>query len=108
MGATRFQFATGFSFVLLGCILALPLTARSADLAHIDRKIAKEPQYQNKPKYALAVLGPEAQFKVWLVSDGDVLYVDKNGNGDLTEAAERFVRKEGGQELQFKVGDIKV
>src|SRR5262249_47552296 len=35
-------------------------------------------------------------------------YVDTNGNGDLTEAGERFVRKEGGQELQFKVGDIKV
>src|SRR5262245_72361 len=102
MSATRFQFATGFSFVLLGCILALPLTAWSADLAHIDRKIAKEPQYQNKPKYALAVLGPEARFKVWLVSDGNVLYVDKNGNGDLTETGERFVSAKEGQQFQFK------
>src|SRR5262245_49144477 len=92
---------------LLGMCL-WPLAARPADLAHIDRQIAKEPQYQHKPKYALAVLGLQAQFKVWLVTDGNVLYVDKNGNGDLTEAAERFVRKEGGQELQFKVGDIKV
>ncbi len=91
---------------LLGMCL-WPLTARPADLAHIDRKIAKEPQYQNKPQYALAVLGAEARFKVWLVSDGKVLYVDKNGNGDLTEAEERFVStKEEGQ--QFKIGDIKV
>src|SRR5262245_66512570 len=93
---------------LLGLCL-WPLAARPADLAHIDRKIAKEPQYHNKPQYALAVFGPEAQFKVWLVSDGHVLYVDKNGNGDLTEAAERFVSpKEGGQPFLFKVGDIKV
>src|SRR5262249_11862484 len=92
---------------LLGMCL-WPLAVRPADLAHIDRKIAKEPHYQHQPKYALAVLGPEARFKVWLVSDGDVLYVDKNGNGDLTGNGERFVRKEGGQEFQFKVGDIKV
>src|SRR5262245_43456246 len=92
---------------LLGMCL-WPLAARTADLAHIDRKIAKEPHYQGKPKYALAVFGPEAQSKVWLVSDGNLLYVDKNGNGDLTEAAERFVSpKEGDQPFQFKVGDIK-
>lgn len=93
---------------LLGMCLGSP-TARPADLAHIDRKITKEPQYQNKSKYALAVLGPEAQFKVWFVIDGNVLYVDKNGNGDLTEEAERFVNpKERGEPFQFKVGDIKV
>src|SRR5262249_13735404 len=86
---------------LLGMCL-WPLAARPADLARIDRKIAKEPQYQHKPKYALAVFGPEAQFKVWLVSDGNVLYVDKNGNGDLTEVGERLVSPmEGGQPFQF-------
>jgi hypothetical protein len=31
------------------------------------------------------VFGPEAKTRLWLVLDGDVLYVDKNGNGDLTE-----------------------
>jgi hypothetical protein len=93
---------------LLGMCL-WPLAARSADLAQIDRQIAKEPQYQHKPKYALAVLGLEARLKVWLVSDGDVLYVDKNGNGDLTEAEERFASpKDVGQLFEFKVGDIKV
>src|SRR5262249_5654963 len=93
---------------LLGMCL-WPLAVRSADLAHIDRQIAKEPQYQHKPKYALAVFGPEAQFKVWFVSDGDVLYLDKKGNGDLAETGERLVSpKEGDQALQFKIGDIKV
>src|SRR5262249_1126749 len=91
---------------LLGMCL-WPLAARSADLAHIDRKIAKEPHYQNKPKYALAVFGPQEQLRVWLVSDGNVLYVDKNGNGDLTEAAERFASPKEGNH-QFKIGDIKV
>src|SRR5215469_9732307 len=61
-----------------------PLAGQSADLEHIDRKIAKEPHYHNKPKYALAVFGTEAQFKVWLVLDGEALYADTNGNGDLT------------------------
>jgi hypothetical protein len=35
------------------------------------------------------VFGPEAKTRVWLVLDGDVLYVDRNGNGDLTEDGER-------------------
>ena len=31
---------------------------------------------------------PEAQTRVWIVQDGDTLYVDRNGNGDLTEPGE--------------------
>jgi hypothetical protein len=34
------------------------------------------------------VFGPEARERVWLVRAGDRLYVDKNGNGDLTEPGE--------------------
>jgi hypothetical protein len=77
------------------------------NLAHIDRTIGKEPQYQSSPKYALAVFGPEAAFKVWLVLDGEVLYADKNGDGDLTDASERFCREkdEHGRPV-FNVGDI--
>src|SRR5262249_35395301 len=62
---------------------------RAADLAMVDRSIRKEPAYQTKaPKYCLLVFGPEAKTRVWLVLDGNTLYVDKNGNGDLTEAGE--------------------
>jgi hypothetical protein len=73
---------------LLRLLLVLSLCsapAMAADLSKIDRTIAKEPKYQSKPKYCLLVFGPEAKARVWLVLDGDVLYVDRNGNGDLTE-----------------------
>src|SRR6516164_6560345 len=66
------------------------VTTWRADLTKIDRTIAKEPAYKSKPKYGLLVFGPEAKSRVWLVLDGDVLYVDKNGNGDLTEKDERI------------------
>ena len=58
-------------------------------LTKIDRTIKKEPRYVNKPKYLLVAFGPEAKFKVWVVVDGDVVYIDRNGNGDLTEEGER-------------------
>jgi hypothetical protein len=67
--------------VLLLC--AAPVMA--ADLSKIDRTLAKEPKYQSNPQYCLLVFGPEAKTRVWLVLDRDVLYVDRNGNGDLTE-----------------------
>src|SRR5262245_34194322 len=85
--------------------------ALSGDLSKIDRTIAKEPAYKSEPKYCLLVFGPEAKTRVWLVLDGDTLYVDRNGNGDLTEKGERFVlaldeydRKRG--KRVWKVGDI--
>src|SRR5215470_8211301 len=70
--------------------------ASAADLTKIDRTIAKEPAYQStSPKYCLLVFGPEAKTRVWLVLDGGVLYVDRNGNGDLTEEGERIVGQDG-------------
>ena len=65
-------------------------TAGAADLTKVDRTIKKEPAYQAKPKYCLLAFGPEAKHRVWLVIDGDTLYVDRNGNGDLTEPGERI------------------
>jgi len=65
------------------------VSACGADITKIDRTIHKEPAYQGKPKYCLLVFGPEAKTRVWLVLDGDVLYVDRNGNGDLTERNEK-------------------
>jgi len=65
----------------------------AADLSKIDRTIGKEPAYQSKPKYCLVVFGPEAKTRVWMVLDGDVLYVDRNANGDLTETGKRVAGK---------------
>jgi hypothetical protein len=63
--------------------------AGAADLSKIDRTIAREPAYRFQPQYCLLVFGSQARFRVWLVQDGDVLYVDRNGNGDLTEKGKR-------------------
>ena len=59
------------------------------DLTRINRAIRKEPAYKSKPRYALLVIGPRAEHRAWFVIDGDdVVYVDRNGNGDLTELSE--------------------
>jgi hypothetical protein len=67
----------------------LAVTAWGAELVKIDRTIAREPVYQKQPKYCLLVFGPQAKTRVWLVVDGDVLYVDRNGNGDLTAKGQK-------------------
>src|SRR2546426_1127615 len=70
------------------CIVVLPVVSYAegrVDLAKIPRAITKEPAYQAKPGYCLAVFGPEARTRVWVVLDGNVLYVDRNANGDLTD-----------------------
>ncbi len=78
-------------FVLIPTLLILcPTPTLGIDLTKIERTIRKEPTYQSKsPKYCLLVFGPEAKTRVWLVLNGDVLYADRNGNGDLTEEGER-------------------
>ncbi len=48
----------------LCCLLLGALPIRAADLTKIERRIAKEPAYQEKPKYCLVAFGPEAQFRV--------------------------------------------
>jgi hypothetical protein len=92
---------------LLTLFVVGALSTRAADLSALPREIAREPKYQGQARYALAVFGPEADFRVWLVKDGDVLYADKNGNGDLTEPGEKITPTELQYEgLVFKVGDI--
>ena len=65
--------------------LALAGTAPAADFGNFARTLHKEPVYHSKsPRYALLTFGPEAKDRVWLVHDGDLLYVDRNGSADLT------------------------
>src|SRR5438270_2568851 len=59
--------------------------AAAVDFATIDRRIVKEPAYRSPPLYGLALIGPGATTRVWMALDGERLYVDKNGNGDLTD-----------------------
>lgn len=77
-------------FLLFTTLIMWAATAQAAGLTKIERRLIKEPVYQAKPKYCLLVFGPEAKTKVWLVIDGDTLYVDRNGNGDITEKDERI------------------
>jgi len=87
--------------------------ASAADLTKVPRSIAKEPAYATKtPRYLLLAFGPDAADRVWLVLDGDTLYVDRNGNGDLTEPGEAVeTKKRDGSDPEtdgraFEVGDI--
>src|SRR6267142_6175544 len=73
---------------LLAMLLGASLAAAddpAPDLAKIERRIGKEPVYQTKPGYLLLVFGPEAKHRVWLVRDGDTLYVDRHATGDLSQ-----------------------
>jgi hypothetical protein len=94
------------SFLAAALMTALATeAAASSGLPTFDRKLVKEPKYSQAPKYFLLVFGPEAKTSIWCVLDGNkILYVDRNGNGDLTEGDERLVLNE--EEKQFLVGDI--
>jgi len=100
---------------LLPLLLACSsLAAAPLDLADIDRTIQQEPAYQEEPGYCLLVFGPCADTRVWLIQDGETLYVDCNANGDLTESAESFrpinhrdLNGAGGyRDWKYEVGDL--
>jgi hypothetical protein len=78
------------ALVPLALLVVAPTLGHAVDLSKIDRTIAKEPAYRTATqRYCLLIFGPEAKTRVWLVMDGDDLYVDRNGNGDLTEPGEK-------------------
>ena len=95
--------------LLLGALLLWPALVNAADLGKVDRAIKKEPVYKGKPKYCLLAFGPEAKAKVWLVLDGDTLFVDRNGNGDLTEPGKAVLsQKAESGAASFEVGALRV
>jgi hypothetical protein len=83
------------------------LTAGSAvEPNKIDRAILKEPVYHSQmTKYCLLVFGRAIKTRVWVVRDGDDLYVDTNGNGNLTEPAKKYCA--GGENFRpFEITDM--
>jgi hypothetical protein len=96
--------------LLAAVLLLLAPSVRAADLAKVERTIAKEPAYQTKaPKYCLLVFGLDAKTRVWLVQDGDTLFVDRNGDGDITGDGKRFkVKQQSDSFRSFEVGDLTV
>jgi len=104
---TRAALVVAVAWLSVGTALAEP--------PKIDRAIGKEPAYQTKaPKYGLLLFGPEGKDRVWLVEDADTLYVDRNGDGDLTEPANKVTaEKRPGRDpaedgYSFDVGDVTV
>ncbi len=72
-------------FFWLAC---LP-SAHADQPAPVDRSVAQEPTYHSQsPGYALLLLGAEPKSRVWVVLDGNRLFIDRNGNGNLTERGE--------------------
>jgi len=97
----------------LAALLA-PAGASAADPPRAEPAPKKEPAYRTKsPRYGLLAFGPEGKDRVWLVQDGDTLYVDRNGNGDLTEPGETVTaaKPKNGRapdegEFSFEIGDL--
>jgi hypothetical protein len=75
---------------LIFALVLFSAPATAADLSKIDRTIKKEPTYKTKPKYCLLLFGPEAKTRAWLVLDGDVLFIDRWADGDLTHPEDRL------------------
>src|SRR5262245_13416856 len=105
------------ALLLLGCMASVgPALGKEPpqDLSGIERKIAKEPEYKSgAPKYCLVVLGEKMTKRVWIVIDEDVLYADLNGDGDLTEVAEKIAKMEYGEytppdgSIDFQIKEIR-
>jgi RNA polymerase sigma factor (sigma-70 family) len=76
----------------------------------IENTLKKEPAYKTKPRYCLLAFGADGKDRVWLVDDGDTLYVDRNGNGDLTEPGKKVVGEyhEVGGYYQFLLGELRI
>lgn len=95
-------------------VLAIALTAvaaaaegRAIDYRKIDRPIGREPEYESdEPLFGLMLFGREAPLRVWIVLDGDTVYLDRNGDGDLTADDERFATLKDckGVEIQLPGG----
>ncbi|MCC7084509.1 MAG: hypothetical protein IT427_05840 [Pirellulales bacterium] len=100
--------AAGMALGFLFFFLTVNKDLAAIELAKIDRAIGKLPQFQSPhPEYCLLVFGPEAAKHVWMIHDGDTLYVDRNGNGNLTEPGEAVkVTNNFPASDEFKIGSI--
>ena len=103
-----------FRIQCLLLLVAFTNTAFAADPVKVDRSIGEEPKYNGMPKYCLLTFGSDVKDRVWIVQDGETLYVDKNGNGDLTDPGEKVEREkprkgyENAKNMRFEVGDLTV
>jgi hypothetical protein len=92
-----------------------PLAPAPPDLARVERRIAREPAYRSgQPLYGLYLFGPQARTRVWAVLDRsrpraagyDVLYIDRDADGDLTGPGKRIEGKADGDGMTFVIGSF--
>src|SRR5262249_28266451 len=109
------------AFSLAVCLAMLTVSSGAArasdppDFSKIKRRLTREPEYASKqPLYALYVFGPQATTHVWAVLDKskpdaphyNVLFFDRNADGDLTAADERIEGSGDGDEVAFDIGSF--
>ncbi|MFO0865395.1 MAG: hypothetical protein U0744_12220 [Gemmataceae bacterium] len=90
---------------LLLALLCFALPAIAGDLTKVNRTVAKMPKLTSKePKYFIVVVGQDpAKGKTMLgIIDDDKLYLDINGNRDLTDADET-ITSNGFWNAKFKL-----
>jgi hypothetical protein len=95
--------------------------AKPIDFKKVDRTIRKLPELKSaKPLYGLFLFGVDGETRVWAVLDAsakdkegyDVLYLDRNADGDLTGEAEKFAGQvllghaESEPPVTFTIGDF--
>ncbi len=93
------------ALALFGAAPALGQEWKDIDCSKLERKIENEPEYKTKdPGYALFVLDAEGKFLVWVVRDGDDLYV-----ANKKTACEK-VKDESSSEVTrtWKIGNMPV
>jgi hypothetical protein len=91
--------------------VSLAVQLQAIELKGIPRNIVKQPKFETKqPRYCLLAFGQEAKTLVWLIQDGGTLYVDRNANGDLTDADEMVAATSSSNADEriyyFSAGDI--
>lgn len=95
---------------LAAALVSSSLAAGNDELSQIPRTIGKQPHYAGTPGYCLLLVGEPSPQRIWLVLDGDTLYVDRNADGDLTDPGKQ-VHAAMGSDLGgklFKAGTIGV
>jgi len=77
--------------LILAGLLALlfNLPADAADLAAHQTRHSQGTRLSGEATLRLLVFGKEAKTQIWLVQDGKHYYLDRNGNGDLTDPDEK-------------------
>ncbi len=87
----------------LDALGGLDWKAKPIDFTKVDRTIRKLPELKSeKPLYGLFLFGVDGETRVWAVLDAtakgkeyDVLYLDRNADGDLTASDEKLAGEGG-------------